>query len=53
MMSLSEFLSTAEIETAKTAKKKKNQVKKKREKKKIIIICFLEQGEPVPRKGRV
>ena len=54
MMSLSEFLSTAEIETAKTAKenkKEKSSEKKKERKKKII--CFLKQGEPVPRKGRV
>ena len=54
MMSLSEFLSTAEIETAKTAKRKrKSTEKKKKKKKKKIIICFLKQGQPVPRKGRV
>ena len=52
MMSLSEFLSTAEIETAKTAKRKRKSTEKKKKKKKKII-CFLKQGQPVPRKGRV
>ena len=53
MMSLSEFLSTAEIETAKTAKENKKEKSSEKKERKKKIICFLKQGEPVPRKGRV
>ena len=38
MMSLSEFLSTAEIETAKTAKRKRKSTEKKRRRKKNNML---------------